>query len=299
MNTKKFWCHYIGSDGNTPKRRNIELKNLASLVPAIGDNEHCETPLWYDDSDDECIETYVQLSDTVAVSTLIMGIIRKVDVKVMQMTDDDIKAESHRRLKEHLECHTDYTPEQVEREREWFSTNWVNIETANRDRCLARLMAYKNYTDMLLNGSWISGATVRAYKEAGSGYYPLLEIQRSEALAERERKLQQEREEARRRAEEEARRKAEAEAKEQERLTQEAEKFRHGESIAGEDVVELCRRYGIAVHLRTIHNLQQVIANINGKNLTCQYYRSRGKRRPVLDGCYKAAEELYQYLQKS
>ena len=45
---KKFWCHYIGNDGNTPKRRSIELTNLAVLVPVIGDNEHCATPLWYE-----------------------------------------------------------------------------------------------------------------------------------------------------------------------------------------------------------------------------------------------------------
>ena len=299
MNTKKFWCHYIGSDGNTPKRRNIELKNLADLIPAIGDNENCETPLWYDKYDEKHIEIFAQLSDKVAVSTLVMGTVRNEAVQLMQMTDDDIMAEAQRRLKEHLELHTEYTTEQVEREREYFTTKWVEGSKDNRDRELARLLPYKNYTGMLLDGLWVSGATLRAYQEVGSGYYPLLEIQRKEALAERERKEQERREKDRQRAEEEARQKAEAEAKEQERLTQEAEKFRQGESIAGEDVVELCRRYGISVHLRTVHNLQQVIANINGKNLTCQYYRSRGKRRPVLDGCYKTAEELYQYLQKS
>lgn len=37
---------------------------------------------------------------------------------------------------------------------------------------------------------------------------------------------------------------------------------------------------------------------MNGKNGTCQYYRQRGKRRPQLDGCYKTARELYNYLQK-
>ena len=298
MATKKFWCHYIGNDGNTPKRRSIELKNLGDLIPAIGDNVNCATPLWYDEYDDKHIETYAQLSDTVAVSTLIMGIIRNDDIQLMQMTDGDIMAEAQRRLKGHLEFHTEYTAEQVERERKFFTTEWVENSKGSRDRAIAKVVHYKDYTGMLLDGSWISGATLQAYQEANSGVLPVLEHLRKQALAERERKEQERREEARRHAEEEARKKAEAEAREQERLTQEAEKFKAGENIKGEDVVELCRRYGIAIHLRTVHNMQKVIANINGKDGTCQYYRQRGKRRPQLDGCYVAASKLYKYLQE-
>lgn len=298
MTTKKFWCHYIGNDGNTPKRRNIELKNLGDLIPAIGDNVNCATPLWYDEYDDKHIETFAQLSDNVAVSTLVMGIISNDYIQLMQMTDDDIMAEAQRRLKGHLKFHTEYTTEQVERERKFFTTEWVENSKGNRDRAIASVVRYKDYTGMLLDGSWISGATLRAYQEAGSGVWPVLEHLRKQALAERERKEQERRDEARRHAEEEARKKAEAEAREQERLTQEAEKFKAGESIKGEDVVELCRRCNIAIHLRTVHNLQQVIADINGKNGTCQYYRQRGKRRPQLDGCYKTARELYNYLQE-
>lgn len=103
-------------------------------------------------------------------------------------------------------------------------------------------------------------------------------------------------EERKQREAEEKRKAAEEEAKEQQRLTGEAEKCKNGEAIAGEDVVELCRRYGIKVHLRTVHNLQQVIVNINGKTQQCQYYKVNG-RTPVLDGCYKTARELYEYLQ--
>ena len=45
MNTKKFWCHYIGSDGNTPKRRSIELTDISQLLPNIS-NDGVKTPLW-------------------------------------------------------------------------------------------------------------------------------------------------------------------------------------------------------------------------------------------------------------
>lgn len=297
MTTRKFWCHYIGSDGNTPKRRNIELKNLADLIPAIGDNVNCQTPIWYDEYDEKHIETFVQLSDTVAVSTIIMGIIRNTNVELMQMTDDDIKTEGQQRLARHLECHADYTPADIERETRWFTNDFVENSKQNRDRELVKVMQYKDYTDMLLNGAWIANATLRAYEEAQSPYLPVLQELRRQAMEKRKRDEEERKEAAKRREEEEARKKAEAEQKEQERLTQEAEKFKQGESIAGEDVVELCRRYGIAIHLRTVHNLQQVICNINGKHGTCQYYRTRGKRRPQLDGCYKTAGELYNYLQ--
>ena len=166
----------------------------------------------------------------------------------------------------------------------------------NRDHYLDKLVQYKNYTDMLLDGSWISCSTVRAYEEVGSPYLPVIQHLRNVAMEERRRKEEERKEEARKREEEEARRKAEAEAREKERLTQEAEKLKKGESISGEDVVTLCRLYGIDIHLRTVHNLQQVIFDING-NGQCRYIRQHGKRRPQLDGCYLTAAKLYKYLQ--
>ena len=295
--TKKFWCHYVGSDGNTPKRRNIELKNLAELIPAISDNKNCATPLWYNEYDEKHIEMFAQLSDTVAVSTLIMGIVRMDAVDLMRMTDDDIKAEGQQRLARHLECHKDYSPADIERETKWFTNDFVDGSKQNRDRELAKVMQYKDYTSMLLNGAWIANATLRGYEEAQSPYIPVLQELRRQAMEKRKRDEEERKEERRKAAEEEARKKAEAEQKEQERLTGEAEKFKQGESISGSDVVDLCRRYNIAIHLRTVHNLQQVIFNINGKTGSCQYYRTRGKRRPQLDGCYKTAGELYKYLQ--
>ena len=302
MTTKKFWCHYIGSDGNTPKRRNIELTDIHELLPLVS-NDGAETPLWYDYEDGYYL-LYAQLSDNVAVLIRTSHTISpRMLEEYLLKTDEEIDREYYEQMAvtyspESMRYHP-MTPEKVaECKASWRES--FNRRKQYRDERYVDLRRYQDYPNYLLDsGSWVSAAALRAFQEVGSGYYPLLEIQRNEMLAERERKDQERREKDRQRAEEEARKKAEAEAKEQERLTQEAEKFKQGESISGEDVVELCRRYGIAVHLRTVHNLQQVIANINGKNLTCQYYRSRGKRRPVLDGCYKTARELYDYLQNN
>lgn len=301
MTTKKFWCHYIGSDGNTPKRRNIELTDIHELLPLVS-NDGAETPLWYEYEDGYYL-LYAQLSDNVAVLIPTMHTITpRMMEEYLLKTDEEIDREYDEQMAvtyspESMRYHP-MTPEKVaECKASWRES--FDSRKKYRDKRYADLRRYQDYPNYLLDsGSWVSAATIRAFKEVGSGYYPLLEIQRSELMAQREAEAKAEREARRQRDEEEARKKAEAEAKEQERLTQEAEKLKQGESIAGEDVVTLCRRYGIAIHLRTVHNLQQVIATINGKG-SCQYYRSRGKRRPVLDGCYKTARELYDYLQNN
>ncbi len=299
MQTKKFWCHYIGNDGNTPKRRSIELTDIHELLPNVS-NDGAKTPLWYEKKEDDYrqvyYELYAQLSDTVAVNIIHLNL-RPYAVERLLQSDEDIVSRHEKRLENFLAEYPKLSEERKKQDRENCERQ-IAADKHERDRNMLRLKKLMDYSNLLLTGTiWVCSATVRAYKEAGSGYYPLLEILRNENLAEREREEQERREEDRRRAEEEARKKAEAEAREQERLTKEQEKFKSGGSIAGSDVVELCRRHNISVHLRTVHNLQQVIANINGKEGTCQYYRTRGKRRPQLDGCYKTATELYNYLQ--
>lgn len=297
--TKKFWCHYVGSDGNTPKRRNIELTPIGELVPGL--QSVGTTPLWYErDEEQSYSRTYVyyylyaQLSDKVAVT--VQYRISEQDLELLHQTDEDIEQRATNLWTKDIErCTTDEARKRMTENKRTWKENTI----ANRDRYFERLKMLCSFDDMLLTGDhWISNACLRAFTEAESPYQPVFQELRRQAMAERERREQERKEERRKAAEEEARKKAEAEQKEQERLTREAEKFKQGEAIAGSDVVDLCRRYAISVHLRTVHNLQQVIYVINGKTGTCQYYRqSKGKRRPQLDGCYKTAGELYQYLQ--
>lgn len=300
MTTRKFWCYYIGSDGNTPKRRNVELTDISQLLPNIS-NEGVKTPLWYE-HDDGWYILFAQLSDKVAVMIRNSYALHdRMLEEYLLKSDEDIDREYEERMaciygEENL-IYTHLTEEQIaEGKASWRQS--YDDRKKYRDARFADLRRFQDYEGYLLTGNvWISIADIKAFEEVQSPYLPVFMEQRRQALEEREAEARKEREERRRRAEEEARKKAEAEAKEQERLTQEAEKFKQGESISGSDVVDLCRRHGIAIHLRTVHNLQQVIVNINGKNGTCQYYRQRGKRIPTLDGCYKTARELYQYLQ--
>ena len=277
---KKFWCHYIGNDGNTPRRRSIELTNLADLVPVIGDNEHCATPLWYF-TDISCsisyYRLYAQLSDSVAVD--LRASLCDNQVEAIMVTDEDIEQK-----------YNDWKDrENAER--------MIKTAKERREYYLSKLASGQDYTTYLLTSAeWITNSELRAYEEAQSPFLSTLQSMRQQFVAKREEEDRRRKEDARKEAEEEAKRKAEEERKEQERLTQEAEKFKNGERISGSDVVAICRRYGIKVHLRTIHSLQQVIGEI-GPNGNCTYYKS-GKRFPVIDGCQKTAKELYEYLQK-
>lgn len=299
MTTKKFWCHYIGNDGNTPKRRNIELTNLSELLPNIG-NEKAKTPLWYErEEDDSGYRTYVQyflyaqLSDKVAA---MITVVSASFVERMQPTDEEIEADGKKSWQKFLTGHPDASDDYKAKERKWNEEN-MEGRKKDRDNLLARLKLTMDYDNYLLSvSSWVKCSDIRAYEEVQSPILSGLKELRAMGLEQREEEDRKRKEAAAKAREEEARKRADEERQEQERLTQEAEKFKNGESIAGCDVVDLCRRYGIAIHLRTVHNLQQVIAEINGKG-SCQYYRTRGKRRPQLDGCYKTATELYNYLQ--
>ena len=149
-------------------------------------------------------------------------------------------------------------------------------------------------TFLLTQATWIMKSELAAYADVQSPLLSTFQAIRKEFEKQREEKHRQYMERERERRKEEHRKAEEAAAKEFERLTHEAEKYKAGEAISGSDVVELCRRYGIKVHLRTIHNLQCVINWIKPEQ--CNYHSS-GKRSPKLDGCFDAAKALYDYLQ--
>lgn len=295
---KKFWCHYIGSDGNTPKRHNMELKPISELVPEL--QGVGTTPLWYEREVDQSYSTtyvyynlYAQLSDTVAVTVLHR--ITEQELEMLHLTDSDIEARSNKVWAGDIEnAKNEECRKRLMDNRE----GWKQTEMERRDRYMEQLKMLCSFDEAMVSGNyWISNACLRAFTEAQSPYYPVLQIIREEKLAERRAEEERRKQEQKQREMEAEKKRQEEEAKEHERLMGEAEKFRDGEMISGEDVVELCRMCGIAIHLRTIHNLQQVIVNINGKG-SCRYYRQpKGKRKPQLDGCYDTAEKLYEHLQ--
>ena len=171
-----------------------------------------------------------------------------------------------------------------------------NIEEMKSD-AQSRFYKYLNAvsdfgTFMLTQSNWVPEFVLKAYEEIGSPFLPTLQALHNQYVAQRELQHKEYLERMRKREEEEKRKKAEAEAKEQQRLTEEAKKFKAGKRISGDDIVELCRRYGINVHLRTVHNLQQVVREMD-RQCAIQYSGTKAK----LTGCFKTAETLYDYLQ--
>lgn len=298
METKKFWCHYIGSDGNTPKRRNIELTAIGELVPEL--NGVGTTPLWYEREEEQRYSytwvyywLYAQLGDKVAVA--VQHRITEETLEMLRQTDADIEERAAKVWAKDIErCTTDEARKRMMENKR----SWKERAIRDRDSCMERLKSLCSFDELMISGShWISNACLRAFTEAESPYYPVLQALREKKLAEREAESKRREEARKKRIEEEVQKKIEEARKERERLIEVAAEFRDGKSISGCDVVELCRRCSIDIHLRTVHNLQQVVVNINGKEGTCQYYRTHGKRRPQLDGCYETAGKLYHHLQ--
>lgn len=295
---KKFWCHYIGSDGNTPKRRSMELKPISELVPEL--QGVGTTPLWYEREVDQSYSTtyvyyhlYAQLSDTVAVT--VQHRISEHDLEMLRQTDADIEARCNKVWAKDIgNAKTEEGRKRLTENRDGMK----QTEKNQRDLYMQRMKMLCSFDEAMVSGNyWVSNACLRAFTEAQSPYYPVLQVIREEKLAERRAEEERREQERKQREIEAEKKRQEEEAREHERLMGEAEKFRSGESISGSDVVELCRMCGIAIHLRTIHNLQQVIVNINGKG-NCRYYRQpKGKRKPQLDGCYDTAGKLYKHLQ--
>lgn len=296
MTTKKFWCHYIGNDGKTPKRRSIELTRFDDIIPF--ENTNVQTPIWCEIEDDEYDKgthqypLYVQISDKVAL--YINAIVDDVhNIGPAKKTDKEISE-----LVEYLYnkwTTPDMSEERKAKERE-FAENRGREEMARKERFFTSCEYYSNYTEYLTTmATWVKLSDIRAYEEAQHPALPKLIELREQFMAERkardeERKRQAE--EARLAEEEKARQEAIAEEK---RLDAVETRFKDGKDISGSDVVDLCKRHGIEIHLRTIHNLREVIAEINGKR-ECTYYRQRGKRKPSLTGCYDVAEKLYNKL---
>lgn len=134
-------------------------------------------------------------------------------------------------------------------------------------------------------------AVIDAYLAAGmTNEAGQLSEHRNAIIAEQEAEEKQRREEA----EERERKAKEEEAAEIARqITEEEESLRAKGHITGWGVVQLCDREGINIHLRTRHNLLEVVTYFEGG---AAHYRCYGKRKPCLDGCFNTLRELKKKL---
>lgn len=146
--------------------------------------------------------------------------------------------------------------------------------------------------DAQLNGNYYpTKAVIDAYRAAGKcDEAKQLSEHRNAIIAQREAEEKRRHKEA----EEKERKAKEEEAREIARqIAEEEDSLRSKGRITGWGVVQLCDREGINIHLRTRHNLLEVITYFEG---SAAHYRRYSKRKPCLDGCFKTLRDLKEKL---
>lgn len=261
---KKFRCHYINDNDRAVSRvLTLERLNHPALTAA-------NVTAWGERFDDgvnrfDFLAVYIQLTDTICYkpNTTV------TECPAIELIDGTI----------------DYPSEES---REIFHE--VNINNVNRffEHVAAlpvRMMAGEFYPNM---------AVINAYQAAGmSQEADRLSATRARIIADREAEEKKRREAA----EERERKEKEAEAAEIARqIAEEEEILRTSGEISGWGVVQLCDREGISIHLRTRHNLLEVVNKFVNHGNSINYKLIQGKRAPRLDGCFETLDRLKEKL---
>lgn len=295
MRKQKFWCHYLGKNGNTPKRRKIELAYF-DIAPDF-DNSKSVTPLWYFKNEPDNYgyvryDVYAQISNDVAVSVFSCN---KFAIDAVCETDEQISERHDKWLEKFLSERPDMSEALKDKERE-YRLGCKREDYLSKRNHIARLVKVSNFTHYLLNDSnWVPIHAINAYEEIKFFNIRQLMDRRNELLRQREleseerRKREEAKELGRKRKEEEAR------VREEKRLDDEEERFKNGKEITSHDLIALCKRHNISINPRTHHTVETFVSTITGKG-ECSYYRQKGKKKPVLDGCYALAERLFNHL---
>lgn len=261
---KKFRCHYINDNDRAVSRvLTLERLNHPALTAA-------NVTAWGERFDDgvnrfDFLAVYIQLTDTICYkpNTTV------TECPAIELIDGTI----------------DYPSEES---REIFHE--VDINNVNRffEHVAAlpvRMMAGEFYPNM---------AVINAYQVAGmSQEADRLSATRARIIADRE----AEEKKRRKAAEERERKEKEAEAAEIARqIAEEEESLRTSGEISGWGVVQLCDREGISIHLRTRHNLLEVVNKFVNHGNSINYKPIQGKRAPRLDGCFETLDRLKEKL---
>lgn len=129
------------------------------------------------------------------------------------------------------------------------------------------------------NGHHVSLLSIRVFEELGLDTAPLLQAREAYLKKQEQRRLEQkEKEEEKRRQEE---------VKRQQELDKEKQKFLDGEYIPATVFLEIIKRDGFKIHIRTKGTFNRHVSALN-KSGSIRYYKQRGCRTPDFSGCHKA-----------
>ena len=138
------------------------------------------------------------------------------------------------------------------------------------------------------NGNHVSLLSIRVFEELGLDTVPLLQAREAyRKKQEQRRQEQKEQEEEKRRLEE---------AKWQQELDEEKQKFLNGEYIPANMFLEITKRDGFEIHIRTKGTLNRHVCGLN-KSGSIRFYKKRGCRTPDFSGCHKAIAAYLTFLE--
>ena len=161
-----------------------------------------------------------------------------------------------------------------------------------REEQKEKLVKYcKNWIANMLqdaeNGNHVSLLSIRVFEELGLDTVPLLQAREAyRKKQEQRRQEQKEQEEEKRRLEE---------AKWQQELDEEKQKFLNGEYIPANMFLEITKRDGFEIHIRTKETLNRHVCGLN-KSGSIRFYKKRGCRTPDFSGCHKAIASYLTFL---
>ena len=174
----------------------------------------------------------------------------------------------------------------------YFSCGQYSREMLGREGQKDKIVGYcKNWIANTLqdaeNGNHVSLLSIRVFEELGLDTVPLLQAREAYQKKQEQRRLEQkEKEEEKRRLEE---------AKWQQELDEGKQKFLNGEYIPANMFLEITKRDGFEIHIRTKGTLNRHVCGLN-KSGSIRFYKKRGCRTPDFSGCHKAITAYQAFL---
>lgn len=137
------------------------------------------------------------------------------------------------------------------------------------------------------NGNYISVLSIRVFEELGLDTAPLLQAREAYQKKQEQRRLEEkEKEEERRRQEE---------AEWQQKLDKEKQRFLNGEYISANMFLEITKRDGFDIHIRTKGTFNRHVCELNQLG-NIRFHKKRGSRTPDFYGCQKAIANYQAFL---
>lgn len=176
----------------------------------------------------------------------------------------------------------------------YFSCGQSSRRQLEKESCKAEAERYcKKWIDDTLqsakDGSYVSQLSIRVFEQLGLDTSAL--VQAREAYL---KKKEREAKEAKARREEKRR---SQELEWQQRLDEEKRKFLAGEPVTADIFLQMVKRDGFEIHIRTQGTLNRYVSRLQNSG-TIHYRKARGCRTPDFSGCHKAIAGYLKFLEK-